>query len=728
GDTFTLSDGVNTLTFQFLDAELVSQDTGVVTDGVAIYINRYGSSFTARDVAAAVVSAINTSTVYRTLQVTASVCGRGNLVTLYGANDVGGDFFAKSGQDLTSLELDPKTYLVIGSTYSLGDRKGISNLETAQGMTLIANNEIYHSENYGIQVAPGNAADGVAWLIENNPYGLIPGLVIENNVIAYSGTGGISITGEGGSSTNNDSQGTAPLARILNNTIYGNSSRQGTGVALTNAAATLMNNVFANLTTAISVSGSVPTSQTVMGRSVFQNTDVTSTSSWSAGSQSIILGSGDALFVSPENLNFYPKSGSQIIDASLDSLDDRTIMRTLRDALGIPASPIEAPDYDAYGRLRVDDPTVANATGLGGNPLKDVGALERSDFVGPIVQLTVPQDEMVVVPITEYETRDMDPDEYSCSWMGVQLTEFRVELTDLGNSEIADSTKRHSDNVKMIAMDPATGEYRLLTENEDYLFEYVISNTGREIVLTPTSGTWATETVYYICLSSAITDRAENALEANEIWNGLPAEAKSLTGCDSALAVRISLPGKDYGDAPESFATQSGGTTIDAYHLVQPGFHLGADVSTESGTRGVDADTYDDGLISVNTSVTEAGVRDAIDINNGAINEIVVSVSVPSSFSQSLTPVLYVWIDLNNDGTWSEDERVVSGSVVQNGLNTLTFTIPEDADLTTEGSDVYARFRLTAVSSTESAALNPTGLAMYGEVEDYRVSLAKDSG
>ncbi|MHC4179268.1 MAG: DVUA0089 family protein, partial [Planctomycetota bacterium] len=122
-----------------------------------------------------------------------------------------------------------------------------TNLHRDQGYTVIEANEILNSEEYAIvvdasdrdsaanQVNPtpvsglpgldGDADAGlghlgsVAPLREINTQRLVPGMMIENNVIAYGGLGGIFFSGDpnpAGTPT-----AAVPFGRIVNNTIYG---------------------------------------------------------------------------------------------------------------------------------------------------------------------------------------------------------------------------------------------------------------------------------------------------------------------------------------------------------------------------------------------------------------------------------------------------------------------------------------------------------------------------
>ena len=732
GDTFTISDGVNTLTFQFLDRALAQRADagGVKIEGITIYINSSNGSTQYRDyeVAAAVVAAINTSTVYQTLKVTAQVnsfredtqqSARSNLVTLYGANDIGGRFFTRSAQNATSRLLTPRTYIEFGSTHNNGayNRTGDSNHAKSQGMLILSNNEIYDSANYGILVNPSTRfTAGTAWMMENNNTGLVPGLVIENNVIAYSGTGGISINGD----SRTGMRGVTPLARVLNNTIYGGRNTSattpgGTGITIQNAGATLLNNVFVNLTTGIDLRGGTAQEQTVIGRSAYQNNTVNSANG-NTGAQAMFLNAGESLFVSPANYNFYPKSGSRIIDAATDMMDDRTSMTTIRGPLGIPASPILAPDYDAWGQLRTNDPSSSGGTGgTGSNPQKDIGALERIDHTSPTARLVMPWD-VVDLQSLKPDSGDLNPSEYQVRWMGGALTEFRIQISDLGGSEIADYTVTTS-NLKIVAMDHRTGALRIL-DDQDYRFEYVISNTGREIILTPLAGMWSSEVTYYVCLSNGATDRAQNPIE-NDLWGTLPADVKKMltdSGITGGMMFEIDVPGLDYNSAPAPYYQTDGSS--DAYHMIFPGFYLGKDVSAEYAPR-IPKDTFDDGLIVVNPG----GILGGLDVRPGAVNELIVLISIPENLPKDLTPKLYVWIDVDMNGVWSDDELRVYTDLV-NGENTLEYVVPDDLISAITGSYTWGRFRLTAEESGD-APLGLTGLAQYGEVEDHSIRLVQ---
>ncbi len=74
------------------------------------------------------------------------------------------------------------------------------------------------------------------------------------------------------------------------------------------------------------------------------------------------------------------------------------------------------------------------------------------------------------------------------------------------------------------------------------------------------------------------------------------------------------------------------------------------------------------------------------------------------------------WIDFNGNGVFDEDgsEQVLKNTPVVNGINTLSIITPS----TVTDKDTWLRVRLS-----DSGNTRPTGVAIGGEVEDYKVSV-----
>jgi hypothetical protein len=363
-------------------------------------------------------------------------------------------------------QFDTNADLVIANG-GLGD----ANQPRQQGQFIIEGNSISNASTYGIRIDAAAREAGTNNAIPGTPRNLptlntarlVPGVVVTNNVIAGSGTGGILFSGD----PNSGSVPTAavPYGRIVNNTIYGGETTAGVGIAVTdNAAPTVLNNLFANLATGISVDGSSLSGasgddRTVVGLSAYYQV----TTPLSAGvieTNAVTLANNP--FVNAARGNFYLTAGSPAIDSALNTLGDRATFTAVAKVIGIPDSPVIAPDRDIFGQLRGDDPNQASFPGLGSNVFKDRGAIDRVDFTRPFAELAVPLDNT---------TDDKNP-----ASDGVRLeldaargiTSFQLQLNDVG-----------------VGIDKATvvseafqlrRNGSLLVAGTDYLFNYLESS------------------------------------------------------------------------------------------------------------------------------------------------------------------------------------------------------------------------------------------------------------
>ncbi len=206
-----------------------------------------------------------------------------------------------------------------------------------------------------------------------------------------------------------------------------------------------------------------------------------------------------------------------------------------------------------------------------------------------------------------------------------------------------------------------------------------------------------------------VQDVAGNFLKSNRINN--------------ETQFTILMPGVqlDFGDAPDPFTTTQGRyptlkSNDGARHVVnEEGLRLGPSVTSE--TEGIpqplgDGDNGDDG-VSFRFQRNDYGSTGAPLFNKNVDTEITVTLSQPG--------LLNGWIDFNFDGDWNDPGEHVFSDVVFDSLSltqTLLVHVPATAPNVTTETIAFARFR----ASTASAAL-PTGLALDGEVEDYRVRI-----
>ncbi|MDP6719926.1 MAG: GEVED domain-containing protein, partial [Pirellulaceae bacterium] len=99
--------------------------------------------------------------------------------------------------------------------------------------------------------------------------------------------------------------------------------------------------------------------------------------------------------------------------------------------------------------------------------------------------------------------------------------------------------------------------------------------------------------------------------------------------------------------------------------------------------------------------------------------------ATPITVTASADGTLNAWFDWNQDGDWNDpNEQVFTDQAVQAGANSLSIMVPDfaPAPSTLPLGLTAARFRF----SSESGLL-PTGLAVDGEVEDYRIRVISNN-
>ena len=487
------------------------------------------------------------------------------------------------------IALDDFRVTVDPPTTSIGSI-GDSNHPRTQGQFVVANNMISDVSTYGISITAGarDAAGGlpnpgpVRNLAVLNNAGLIAGAVAVNNVIANPGKVGILFAGDVGKS--GAPAAAVPFGRLINNTIWGGVSN-GTGIEVRdNAAPTILNNLFANLSRGVTVDASSGGARTVIGASAYWDVD---TAVSGATESSAISLSGNP-FVNAEGGNFYLVAGSEAIDSSVNALQDRTEYVAVKNPLGIAASPVLAPDRDLFGQLRGDEPFQASAPGLGSNVFKDRGAVDRVDFVQPTIVIVHPIDGSPVTPIDRDDAADAVRLERAD---GVGITRMVLQLNDQGvgidkSTVIASAFVVRRDGV-------------LLVNGVDYLFRY-LQNPNQVIFESISAFPLGTYTITATTRAATPTtaglliDRANNTL--------LPNKADGSTSFQIALADIPTAPQNVVGTRGDSSVALAwdppksvGGTPILDY-IIQS--------STDGGVTWT---TFNDG-ISAATSATVTGL------------------------------------------------------------------------------------------------------------------------
>ena len=181
----------------------------------------------------------------------------------------------------------------------------------------------------------------------------------------------------------------------------------------------------------------------------------------------------------------------------------------------------------------------------------------------------------------------------------------------------------------------------------------------------------------------------------------------------------------DEGDAPESYgkAQHSIGTVdgVTGTKLAQP--YLGT-VSPDMDENNANDWTGDDNTISADEGVDQI-VPDNL---KGQTNDMIkldrtrpgtYTLDVEAYTDGAAKAYVYGWIDFNQNGTFDEDERSDLATVTKDGTVRLEFRNAKtmiDPSVTELGTRVR-------IASNQSDIENPTGLALSGEVEDFKTQI-----
>ncbi len=195
GSVFEIGDGTNTVYFQFLSALDVTVPAlpAWVPNSATVYYVVYNPSDSSATVAQEIADTIAGSG----LAVTANP--ENDIVALTGQQFVNwqGLIYAPGG----STQITLYQYNALDGIPLYGDTLNVGT----QGYTLIQDNTITNSLDYGIYEGPGArasadnpAAGGVRNLPTTDSGNLVPGIAIENNVLANNVQGGIKFAGDPG--------------------------------------------------------------------------------------------------------------------------------------------------------------------------------------------------------------------------------------------------------------------------------------------------------------------------------------------------------------------------------------------------------------------------------------------------------------------------------------------------------------------------------------------------
>ncbi len=275
-----------------------------------------------------------------------------------------------------------------------------------------------------------------------------------------------------------------------------------------NSAPTLLNNILANLQTGLIVGQAatdVSDDLTVIGATTYYGNvnDLAAGSTFGRGASAQQIPSTLELFVDPAGLVFAPQSGAPIVDSGIDLLLERASLAEVRRSVGLPLSPVRASEVDLNGQLRVDDPRISNAGGVGFNAFIDRGAAERRDDTGPRVTVSIPRASDLGTTLAQTVTGRADqPFEF-------QLIDNLAPVDVSPGVGINDSTV-DSSLVRLTQTGANLAAPRVLAEGTDYIFAYEPGDNT--IRLTPTAGVWEQNSSYTIEIIGNQVTTADNGV------------------------------------------------------------------------------------------------------------------------------------------------------------------------------------------------------------------------
>ncbi|CAD2226206.1 conserved hypothetical protein [Pseudoalteromonas sp. 3J6] len=177
-------------------------------------------------------------------------------------------------------------------------------------------------------------------------------------------------------------------------------------------------------------------------------------------------------------------------------------------------------------------------------------------------------------------------------------------------------------------------------------------------------------------------------------------------GARCAIAeVAVTDSSIDFGDAPRPYNTsleQSG-----ARHLFDPNSTGSNLIYLGETVDGENINTNDD-LINNPIDDSDDGVSFVTAIAAGQDSQIIVNASADS--------FLYAWFDWDQNGGFSESERMVTKYPLNKGDNSILVSVPSNV----KAGQTWARFRVT--DGSEASLITATGGVLGGEVEDYPIT------
>lgn len=211
--------------------------------------------------------------------------------------------------------------------------------------------------------------------------------------------------------------------------------------------------------------------------------------------------------------------------------------------------------------------------------------------------------------------------------------------------------------------------------------------------------------VYPSVIANMKVDGGRNGIHllTNSPWGANKGQEGKVISSDK-LSALFTYP-CDHGDAPATF--------LDAAHQIKSDSPFLGVLQGDTDPMAMNKPLHDkDALGDDRTDKADEDGVEPFDV----VSTSIANYKVHTLVSNPLNVNVYLcgWIDFNGNGQFEEKEKVTIPPSQLSGRQTLEWTnIPSDIT----GGVSYARFRI----STGDQALQPTGVAPDGEVEDYTI-------
>ena len=452
----------------------------------------------------------------------------------------------------------------------------------------------------------------------------------------------------------------------------------GIGIELLGSAAPVMlNNVISNSNVGIELDPDYSLPQ-LGGNSYYRNIQNITTGG-SLGQFSEEVADTEVIFYGAPTLVFAPAPNASIIDSSIDSLEDRASLASVKGPLGLPVSPILAPDLDVNGALRVDDATVQTPSGLGESVFKDRGAFDRGDVTGPRVVLVTPRAPDLGVESGVAEVLGEIP----------QYFEFQF-LDGIAPADVAPGTGIDDYTISrqsVLLLKDGIAQ----VEGVDFRFGY---NPSTNVVrLTPVAGAWEPASTYVIRMvdgTDAVVQAADgDTYSDGEQLNVFDAEgARTTFEYETGLSVNVNPLILDLGLADGITLEVFDGVSNATFELDDNSFFNPVNTAIEiPGTVGLLTTAIADAINESGLNLSAIAKDNTVQLlGTNPLSSAVTSSSLITVEGQLGVSVGFGLL-IPNDGAGISNavQEGQTFSIRQGSLNTITFEL--DSDNTVQSND-----------------------------------------